>query len=272
MEPITFPRSSPTPLITLTRPQPTIFLLTLNYSAHGKVFDNRLTPQFVNESFLPALDEIERIWRSAEWGSKDRRAAVVTVGNGRFYSNGLDFPAGFANPRLMQDVFFPLMIRLLTFPLPTIACITGHAFAGGMMLALAHDYRVFKHVEAAKGASFMCMNEVDLGIPLIGGMMELLRHKMSLSTLRNVVLQGHRFTATEALKHELVDTIVPCLPSDDAVGKMLPVAFQLADKAAVKAEKGVLGVLKVRVEPLSSSCLFSILQSFCSLWGFWVRI
>ncbi len=30
----------------------------------------------------------------------------------------------------------------MVFPVPTIACVTGHAFAAGCMLALSHDYRV----------------------------------------------------------------------------------------------------------------------------------
>ena len=35
-----------------------------------------------------------------------------------------------------------LLGRMAVFPVPTIALVTGHAFAGGCMFALAHDYRV----------------------------------------------------------------------------------------------------------------------------------
>ena len=47
------------------------------------------------------------------------------------------------------------MYRLLTFPLVTIAAINGHAFAGGMMLALACDFRIM-----TSGKGMLSMNEV----------------------------------------------------------------------------------------------------------------
>lgn len=43
----------------------------------------------------------------------------------------------------------------MTFPLVTVAAVNGHAFAGGMILALACDFRI---MNADKG--MMSMNEV----------------------------------------------------------------------------------------------------------------
>lgn len=72
-----------------------------------------------------------------------------------------------------SDVYDPVLYRLMTFPLLTIAAINGHgallslidglhrgcanlaAFAGGMVLALACDYRLM-----TSGKGLMCMNEV----------------------------------------------------------------------------------------------------------------
>ena len=47
----------------------------------------------------------------------------------------------------------------MTLPVPTVACINGHAFAGGCLLALAMDYRVMR-----TDAGFVCMNEIDMGL------------------------------------------------------------------------------------------------------------
>lgn len=54
------------------------------------------------------------------------------------------------------DVFYPIMNRLLTFPLVTVASINGHCFAGGMLIALSCDYRLM-----TTGKGWMSMNEVS---------------------------------------------------------------------------------------------------------------
>lgn len=55
--------------------------------------------------------------------------------------------------------------RMTAFPMPTVAILNGHAFAGGCMFALSHDYRI---MNSKRG--FVCMNEVELGFPLPPGM------------------------------------------------------------------------------------------------------
>lgn len=74
-------------------------------------------------------------------------AALVTTGSGKFYSNGLDLEwlSGHADEaaRNIADVH-ALLARLLTFPVPTVAAVNGHAFGAGAMLAMAHDFRVMR--------------------------------------------------------------------------------------------------------------------------------
>lgn len=60
----------------------------------------------------------------------------------------------------------------------------------------------------------------------------LLRYKMSPKTFRNMVLQGHRFTAQEALENDLVDEIAP-------EKEVLEKAKALALKWAPKAKSGI---------------------------------
>ncbi len=91
-----------------------------------------------NRSFLTALNEALDTVESA-----DGPAALVTVGEGKFYSNGLDLewlPA--QQPDLIDSFladFERLFARLLAFPMITVAALNGHVFPGGAMFSLSHD-------------------------------------------------------------------------------------------------------------------------------------
>ncbi|CPZ15568.1 Putative enoyl-coa hydratase/isomerase family [Mycobacteroides abscessus] len=65
--------------------------------------------------------------------------ALVTVGTGKFYSNGLDLDwlmsHGDRTDWYVGRVH-ALLRRVLTFGLPTVAAINGHAFGAGAMLAV----------------------------------------------------------------------------------------------------------------------------------------
>ncbi|RIA89025.1 ClpP/crotonase-like domain-containing protein [Glomus cerebriforme] len=208
-------------MVTLVREGP-LFIMTM------KTGENRFTTQFV-EALFGALDEIERV-REQEDGEP---AALITTGEGKFFSNGLDLEHAISTPGFFDDYYLKLLTRILTFPIPTVAAINGHAFAGGFMLALAHDYRVMRN-----DRGYLCMNEVDLPSPLHPGMAAIVRIKMTPKTYRDCILQAHKFTAKEALEQELVETIV-------SGGEILEKAKELGLKWSGKAKAGVIyGSLK----------------------------
>eukprot|EP01070_Trichotokara_eunicae_P004732 Trichotokara_eunicae@DN4135_c0_g1_i2.p1 len=61
------------------------------------------------------------------------------------------------------------MKYMLTYPLPIVAAINGHAYAGGAMLSFCCDFRI---MNASKG--FLCVNEMSIGLPLTPGAKHLL--------------------------------------------------------------------------------------------------
>lgn len=87
-----------------------------------------------------------------------------------------------------------------SYPMPTIALLNGHAFAGGFMLAMYHDYRI---QNPSKG--FLCINELEFGVPLQAPMMHVFREKLTPSVCRDVVLEAKRFPGPEALRVGIVD-------------------------------------------------------------------
>nr|KAG5702846.1 hypothetical protein BaRGS_001928 [Batillaria attramentaria] len=146
---------------------------------------------------------------------------VVTTGEGKFFSNGidLDWMGKEENaekvPTFMED-FQKLLARILIFPLPTVAAINGHCYAGGAVLALAHDLRV---MNSQRG--WMCLNEIHRNLRFSPFLLSLLRMKMNPGqTLNRALVLGQRFTAEEAVSAGLVDKSMPALLQAAEYGNM----------------------------------------------------
>lgn len=134
--------------------------------------------------------------------------AMVTTGNDKFFTNGIDLdwmfgPEAQATPDTIPDFIASMMrlwARVLALPIPTIAAVNGHAFAGGAMFVLAHD-----HVLMRADRGYWCVNEVLLKLPLAPGMQAILEAKLPKPTLRKAILTAHRFDAAAAVEANIVD-------------------------------------------------------------------
>lgn len=169
---------------------------------HMRGGENRFAPPFL-EAVHAVLDELE---------AAEGPRALVTTGEGKYYSNGLDLAwmGGEGKDRagaLLADVL-RLFARVLTLPVYSVAAVNGHAFAGGLMLALAHDARVMR---ADRG--YACLPEVDLGLPLHPGMTALIRARLPVATAHDAIVTGRRYGGGEAAAAGLVDEAAP----EDAV-------------------------------------------------------
>lgn len=238
--PLSLPASNP--LVTLTNPKPHLWVIELH---NGQ--DARLTVELVDQGLKPALDAAEKHWRQqwrAAQKAKDKeggKGALIIVGRrdqDKFFSNGLDFANVVNNPNFFPLTFNPLLSRLMTFPIPVIAAINGHCFAGGFMLSLACDYRVM--TDGTKRNAWLCMNEVHFGAVWPVSFTGVLRAKVGDSnTRRKIALEGHRFTPQDGLKAGFLDHLVSG-STDDVLAK----AEQLADSVSSLANTGVWGLIK----------------------------
>lgn len=138
------------------------------------------SPQPFCQAILLALDILET--RHAPG------VVITTSGISKFYSNGLDLEHASFTPGFFPESLYALWRRVLTYPMPTIALLNGHAFAGALMLAMMHDYRI---MNPHKG--YLCLNEVELGVPLRPPMSGVFRQKVSHQTYRRLVLEAYRF-------------------------------------------------------------------------------
>ncbi|KKK24005.1 enoyl-CoA hydratase/isomerase family protein, partial [Aspergillus rambellii] len=191
----------------------TIYILTFNSPK-----DNRLTPTFI-DALLLALDIIEQRY--------PRGVVITTSGIPKFYSNGLDLQLAQKTDGFLDKWLWKLFRR---FPMPTISLINGHAFAAGIMLAMYHDYRI---QNPSRG--FVCVNELDFGVPLQSPMTCIFREKLSAATFRDVVLGAKRFGGPEALGAGIVDALGGM---DETLG------FLRARELQQKAATGIYGIMK----------------------------
>ncbi|TFK72961.1 ClpP/crotonase [Pluteus cervinus] len=237
--PISLPAGNP--LITLIHPNSYTWLIELH---NGQ--DSRLTVELVDHGLKPALDIVERHWREnrknvGPKNPEEGKGSLIIVGRrdqDKFFSNGLDFPNVIKNPGFFPVTFDPLLERLIQFPIPTIAAINGHCFAGGMMLTLACDYRVM--TDGTQRNAWMCMNEVHFGATWPVSFAAVLRAKVGDAGLRRkIALEGHRFTPKEALSAGLVDYIVK---GNTAI--VLEKAGEIAQAVSVSAQSGAWGMIK----------------------------
>lgn len=98
--------------------------------------DNRINSAFCDYLHI-ALDEID-----ADADLKGKVMLTLST-HPKIFSNGFDIP-NFPSVKAVEDTFEGFgrfMCRMMSFKIPTVAMVNGHAFAGGWFLGLAHDYR-----------------------------------------------------------------------------------------------------------------------------------
>jgi enoyl-CoA hydratase/carnithine racemase len=115
-----------------------------------------------------------------------------------------------------------IFARLLSSPIPSVAALNGHAFAGGAMLALACDFRVMR-----SDRGFFCIPEIDLGLPLHPAMASLIAARLPKLTAHEAIITGRRYGGSEALERGIVDYATPAV---DLIAKAIAVAAPLAGK------------------------------------------
>jgi enoyl-CoA hydratase/carnithine racemase len=160
--------------------------------------ENRFNFPFF-EAFNGVLDEIEQ--------NADVKTLVVTSSHEKIWCNGIDLdwliPATEKEGPELRKRFlaemFRFMKRVLTYPMLTVAAITGHAFAGGAFLSFAHDFRFMR-----SDRGWLCMPEVDIGMTLGPVFSVLSRRALPMYMFEEMQYTGVRLTAQECVDHRIV--------------------------------------------------------------------
>lgn len=133
---------------------------------------------------------------------------LVLAGNSKFFSIGLNLPELIEFDRATIIDFFSrfdhLTFELYTLPLPTACAMTGHAVAGGGVLALTCDFRV-----AAAGKKLFGFNEATIGLPVPYLPDLILRQLVGDRAATEMLYHGRFLPGARAAEIGLVDTVLP---------------------------------------------------------------
>jgi enoyl-CoA hydratase/carnithine racemase len=189
--------------------------------------ENRFNLPFL-EDFLTILDIIE--------DDTDANSLIVTSAHEKIFCNGIDLdwllPFIKKNDMDTAKAFFYTMMklfkRILLYPMPTIAAISGHVFAGGAIMSCAFDFRFMR-----SDRGFFSFPEVDLGIPFLPGMLAIIKKTIPMYKFEEMQYSGKRATAEECEAHHIV---MKSCHMDDLMNEALLFAKTLNKRREVIAE------------------------------------
>jgi enoyl-CoA hydratase len=182
--------------------------------ARGNAIDEPLVDEL--------LDAIARIAADSEI-----RGVLLASAHPKLFCPGLDLLtlSEYDRPALTRFIhkFGDLVHALYGLEKPIVAALSGHAIAGGCILALTADWRVLR-----RGAQ-VGLNEVKVGVPLPWSVALLLRDSVSPRALTQCALLGSNFVDDAALAAGLADELADA----DTLGAMsMERLGELAEKDA----------------------------------------
>ncbi len=187
---------------------------------------NSVQPRFV-AAMHDALDQVEAECQGP--------GALVLTGAGKTFNTGLEVETVMSLQGEDATRFFGGLLRmthrLIAGPIPVVAAINGHAFAAGAFLALSCDFRIMR-----EDRGWICISEVDVGVPIGPAMMNIVRAKLSPQVAGEAVLTGRRYAGPEAVAAGFADATA-------SEGELLGAAVERAAALAQK-ERGIFGKLK----------------------------
>jgi enoyl-CoA hydratase len=132
--------------------------------------------------------------------------AVVLAGREGKFCAGFDLKVMMQGPEAAMNMLAvggELLLRLYMFGMPVVVSCTGHALAGGVLLAATGDTRI-----GARGAFKLGLNEVANGMPVPVLAFEFARDRLLPSELVAATMQARIYDPDEAAAAGWLDRVV----------------------------------------------------------------
>jgi enoyl-CoA hydratase len=178
----------------------------------------------VNAMNLELLDELVT---TVEQLAADVPAALVLAGRPGAFSAGVDLKAVPAyepdEQRRMVEGINAMALGVYALPCPVVCAITGHAIAGGFVLAVCGDHRV------ASSEGRYGLTEFKVGVPYPQGAIGVVRAELTPAAARILVLGNRLVDAEECRRLGAFDEVVE---PGAVVDRAVEVARELAELPA----------------------------------------
>lgn len=210
---------------------------TLALEPRDQVLIVRLNrPQSLNALSTRMGHELYELWTRLTAEPGDTRCAVLTGTGDKAFCAGADLKErdGMSQEdwHKQHELFERGFMALIECPVPVIAALNGHAFGGGLEMALACDF-----IYASTSARF-ALPEVRLGIMPGGAGTQNLARAVGERRAKELILSGRQFTAEDGVDWGLFNAAFPpgplleeTLKTAEAIAQNAPLSVRQAKKS-----------------------------------------
>ncbi|MFT6188737.1 MAG: enoyl-CoA hydratase/carnithine racemase [Oleispira sp.] len=139
---------------------------------------------------------------------KGNKALILASSDEKSWSQGIDVPwmmgniqnGNHADVKEFLHNMDAIYTAIMEFPMPVIAAINGHTFGNGSVLACACDFRFMR---CDRG--FFCFPEVDMSIPFIPGLLDVILKVIPQYRFNEMLLSGRRLSGDELKEDKVVE-------------------------------------------------------------------
>jgi len=181
-----------------------------------------------------ALAEIESVFRALAASSAP---PVVLAARGRSFCTGLDLVASAESDRgdmqRLMTAFHRGLATVFAYPGPVVAAISGHALAGGALLAFCADRRTM-----ARRSGRFGVHGVGLGVAYPDVAIEVVRHQLDAREAERLLYEGRLLTDAEALERGWIDERTEAEPLEARAGEWATATDGAAFRSAKRLQRG----------------------------------
>ncbi len=199
----------------------------IHYRLEGRVAHLVMDDGKANTMNLEYFQELSAAILRAEQEAR----GILIEGRPRFFSAGLDLKHLMAytdaqRRQVIKGFADVCMKQLYLSPLPVVACVEGHAMAGGAVLLLCCDKKI-----GAEGSYNVGLNEVRVGINMPAFLLPLERATLPPQSHTDVILMGKVFDPAGAVTAGILDELAPATAAKDRALEVLKDMMSLPPQA-----------------------------------------